>query len=204
MREAAILSTARTGIGKAYRGAFNDTEAPALTAHVVKAAIARAGVDPARIDDVYLGVGNQWGTHGYNLGRLTVQAAGLPDAVAGFSLDRKCSSGLNALALAARGVMCNEIDCAVTGGAESISLTVNKHAPTFRNRSKLVIEHDPHAYMTMIETAEVVAERYQISREDQDAFGARSQQASSLTKSYRSRLRRRCSTKKAMNWARKR
>jgi acetyl-CoA C-acetyltransferase len=176
MREAAIVSTARTGVGKAYRGAFNDTEAPVLSAHVVNAAIERAGIDPARVDDVYLGVGNHWGTQSYNLGRLTVHASVLPDTTCGFTLDRKCSSGLNAVALAARAIICNEVDVAVAGGMESISLTLNKHAPAYRNRSELVREHDPYAYMAMIETAEIVAERYGVSREDQDRFAALSQQ----------------------------
>ncbi|WP_428334469.1 acetyl-CoA C-acyltransferase [Novosphingobium sp.] len=176
MREAAIISTARTAIGKAYRGAFNDTEAPVLAAHVVDAAIARAGIDPARVDDVYLGVGNHWNTQSYNLGRLTVHGSVLPDTTGGFTMDRKCSSGLNAVAFAARGIMTNEIDVAIAGGMESISLTLNKHAPAYRNRSQFVIDHDPYAYMAMIETAEVVAERYGISREDQDHFAAQSQQ----------------------------
>ena len=176
MREAAIVSTARTGVGKAYRGAFNDTEAPALSAHVVNAALDRAGIDPARVDDVYLGVGNHWNTQSYNLGRLTVHASNLPDTTGGFTLDRKCSSGLNAIGLAARGIMCNEIDVAVAGGMESISLTLNKHAPQFRNRSEFVKAQDPYAYMAMIETAEIVAERYGVSREAQDHFAALSQQ----------------------------
>ena len=176
MREAAIVSTARTGVGKAYRGAFNDTEAPVLSSHVVNAAIERAGIDPARIDDVYLGVGNHWNTQSYNLGRLTVHGSVLPDTVGGFTLDRKCSSGLNAIALAARGIIANEIDVAVAGGMESVSLTIGKHAPTYRNRSEFIKAADPYAYMVMIETAEVVAERYGISREDQDAFAALSQQ----------------------------
>ncbi|RYY26696.1 MAG: acetyl-CoA C-acyltransferase [Sphingomonadales bacterium] len=176
MREAAIISTARTGVGKAYRGAFNDTEAPVLSAHVVNAAIARAGIDPARVDDVYLGVGNHWNTQSYNLGRLTVHGSVLPDETSGFTLDRKCSSGLNAIALAARGIMADEIDVAIAGGMESISLTLNKHAPAFRNRSEFVKAHDPHAYMVMIETAEIVADRYGVTREDQDRFAATSQQ----------------------------
>ena len=176
MREAAIVSTARTGVGKAYRGAFNDTEAPVMSAHVVNAAIARAGIDPARVDDVYLGVGNHWNTQSYNLGRLTVHASVLPDTTAGFTLDRKCSSGLNAIALAARGIIADEIDVAVAGGMESISLTINKHAPAFRNRSDFVKSQDAHAYMVMIETAELVADRYGVSREDQDRFAALSQQ----------------------------
>lgn len=176
MRDAAIVSTARTGVGKAYRGAFNDTEAPVLSAHVVNAAVQRAGIDPARVDDVYLGVGNHWNTQSYNLGRLTVHGSVLPDTTGGFTLDRKCSSGLNAIALAARGIMCNEIDVAVAGGMESISLTINKHAPQFRNRSEFIKAADPYAYMVMIETAEIVAERYGVSREDQDRFAALSQQ----------------------------
>lgn len=176
MREAVIVSTARTGIGKAYRGAFNDTEAPVLAAHVVNAALSRARIDPARVDDLYLGCGNHWGTQSYNLGRLAVHASVLPDTTSGFTLDRKCSSGLNAIALAARAIMCNEIDVAVAGGVESISLTLNKHIPAYRNRSKAVLAADPRAYMQMIETAEIVAERYGISREAQDEFAVLSQQ----------------------------
>ena len=139
MREAAIVATARTAIGRAYRGAFNDTEAPVMSAHVVNAVLERSGVDPARVDDVYLGVGTQAGTQSYNLGRLTVHASRLPNSVGGFALDRKCSSGLNALALAARGIRCDEFDVAIAGGMESISLTLNKHAMTWRNRSQAVI-----------------------------------------------------------------
>ena len=176
MREAAIVSTARTGVGKAYRGFFNDTEAPVISGHVVDAAVARAGIDPARIDDVYLGVGNHWGTQSYNLGRLTSHVSKVPDETAGFTLDRKCGSGLTAIALAARGIIADEIDVAVAGGMESISLTLNRHAPAYRNRSELVKQHDPYAYMAMIETAELVAERYGVSREDQDHFAAQSQQ----------------------------
>lgn len=176
MREAAIISTARTAIGKAYRGAFNDTEAPVLGAHVANAALDRAGIDPARVDDVYLGCGNHWNTQSYNLGRLTVHASNLPNITAGFTLDRKCSSGLNAIALAARAIRCDEVDVALAGGLETISMTLNKNAPAWRNRSTAVIAADPYAYMAMIETAEIVAERYGISREDQDEFSAQSQQ----------------------------
>jgi acetyl-CoA C-acetyltransferase len=172
MREAAIISTARTGVGRAYKGALNDTEAPALAAHVVNAVIRRSGIDPGRIDDLYMGCANQWGTHSYNLGRLAVQAAGLPDTVAGITLDRKCSSGLNALALAARGIIADEFDVAIAAGVESISLTVNPQVQNFRNRSDAVKAHDPHAYMAMIETAEIVADRYGVTREDQDALAA--------------------------------
>ncbi|MEY4159959.1 MAG: hypothetical protein RLZZ136_580 [Pseudomonadota bacterium] len=184
MREAAIVSTARTGIAKAYRGAFNDTEAPVLSAHVVNAALDRAGIDPARVDDVYLGCGNHWGTQSYNLGRLTVHASRLPNTVGGFTLDRKCSSGLNAIALAARAIVCDEIDVAVAGGVETISLTIGKHIPTFRNRSEAVIAADPYAYMAMLETAEVVAQRYGINREDQDRFAAQSQQRAGAAQTH--------------------
>jgi acetyl-CoA C-acetyltransferase len=176
MREAAIVATARTGIGKAYRGAFNDTEAPVMTAHVVDAVLERSGIDPARVDDVYLGCGNHWNTQSYNLGRLTVHASKLPNSVGGFTLDRKCSSGLNAMALAARGIRSDEIDVAIAGGVESISLTLGSFAPNYRNRSQAVIAADPYAYMAMIETAEIVADRYGITREQQDAFSAQSQQ----------------------------
>jgi acetyl-CoA C-acetyltransferase len=174
MREAAIVSTARTGIGKAYRGAFNATEAPVLAAHVMNAAVERAGIDPARIDDIFWGVGNQWGTQGGNAGRMAVFAAGLPQSVPAFTLDRKCGSGLTALALAARSIIAGDIDVALSGGMESISLTVTKDAPRFANQS--VLANEPHAYMPMIETAEIVAERYSISRERQDAYAAQSQQ----------------------------
>jgi len=174
MREAAIVATARTAIGRAHKGAFNDTDAPALTAHVVKALIARTGLDPARIDDVILGVGTQWGTQGGNLARTAIFAAGLPESIPGTTLDRKCGSGLTALAFAARGIMTGEMDVALAGGAESISLTRNSHAPTYRAQPRVVLDAKPHAYMAMIETAELVAERYGISREAQDEISAES------------------------------
>jgi acetyl-CoA C-acetyltransferase len=183
MREAAIIATARTAIGKAYRGAFNDTEAPVLSAHVVDAVLDRSGIDPARVDDVYLGCGNHWNTQSYNLGRLTVHASQLPNTTGGFTLDRKCSSGLNSLALAARAIRSDEVDVAVSGGVESISLTLGSFTPAYRNRSEAVIAADPYAYMAMIETAEIVAERYGVSREDQDAFAAQSQQRAGAAQS---------------------
>ncbi|MDB5695155.1 MAG: acetyl-CoA acetyltransferase [Sphingomonas bacterium] len=174
MREAAIVSTARTGIGKAYRGAFNATEAPALAGHVMAAAVERAGIDPARIDDVFWGVGNQWGTQGGNAGRMAIFAGGLPHSVPAFTLDRKCGSGLTAVALAARSIIAGDIDVALAGGMESISFTVTKDAPRYVNQS--VLAREPAAYIPMIETAEIVAERYGISRQAQDEYGAQSQQ----------------------------
>ena len=175
MREAVIVSTARTPVGRAYRGALNDTDPTALGAHALRNAVERAGIDPARIDDVFMGAGNQWGPQGFNVGRLTVHAAGLPQSVAAFSLDRKCGSGLTALALAARSIMVDDIDVAVAAGVESISLTVNEHRPTWRARNESVIAVEPTAYIPMIETAEIVAERYGISRHAQDSFAAESQ-----------------------------
>ena len=174
MREAAIVATARTGIGKAYRGAFNATEAPALAGHVMQAAVERAGIDPARIDDVFWGVGNQWGTQGGNAGRMAIFAGGLPHSVPAFTLDRKCGSGLTAVALAARSIIAGDIDVALAGGMESISFTVTKDAPRYVNGSVTVKE--PAAYIPMIETAEIVAERYGISRQSQDEYAAMSQQ----------------------------
>ena len=176
MREAAIVATARTPIGKAHRGAFNDTDAPVLSAHVINAAIARAGIDPARIDDLIWGCGVQWGTSGSNLARMSIFAAGLPTSIPGVSVDRKCASSLTALALAARTIIASEAEVMVSGGAESISLTRNAHAPTFRAQVGAALNHEPHAYMAMVETAEIVADRYGISREAQDDFAASSQQ----------------------------
>lgn len=176
MREAAIVSTARTPIGKAYRGAFNATGAPELASHVMNAAVARAGIDPARIDDVFYGAGGQWGTQGYNLGRMAVLAAGFPQSVPAFTLDRKCASGLTAVALAARSIISNDIDVALAGGAESISLTLVPGQPRMIVESPAVLAADPFSYMAMIETAEIVAERYSISREAQDIFSATSHQ----------------------------
>ncbi|MXP24673.1 acetyl-CoA C-acyltransferase [Altererythrobacter indicus] len=176
MREAAIVSTARTGVARAFKGALNDTDAPEFTGHVMKAAIERAGIDPKRIDDVLIGVGTQFGTQGSNLARTAIFAAGLPISLPGTTLDRKCGSGLTTLAFAARGIMANDMDVALTGGAESITHTRNQHTPTYRAQPKAVLDRQPHAYMAMIETAEIVADKYGISREQQDAIAAISHQ----------------------------
>lgn len=174
MREAVIVSTARTGVGKAGRGYFNDTEAPVLGAHVMNAAIERAGIDPERIDDVIFGAGNEWGTQAGNLARMCVFAAGLPISLPAFTLDRKCGSGLTALALAARSIIAGDMDVALAGGMESLSLTPGQAGVPVRNAS--VLDKQPYAYMPMIETAEIVADRYGISREAQDEYAAQSQQ----------------------------
>jgi acetyl-CoA C-acetyltransferase len=176
MREAVIVSTARTGLAKSFRGGFNDTEAPAMGGHVVRAAIARAGIDPAEVDDCIFGAAAQQGTQAYNIGRLSGIAGGLPDTVAGMSIERQCSSGLMSIATAAKSIMCNEYDIAVAGGVESISLVQTKHKNAYRNVSKTVTDLDPTAYMPMLETAEVVSERYNISREAQDIYSLQSQQ----------------------------
>ena len=174
MREAAIVSTARTPIARAFKGAFNDTDAPRLAAHAINAAIARAGIDPVRIDDIAYGVASQFGTQGNNLGRTATFAAKLPFSVPATTMDRKCGSGLTAVAFAARGIIAGDLDVAVAGGAESVTHTRNAHTPTYRTQPAEVIEGAAHAYMAMIETAELVAERYGVSREAQDEFAAES------------------------------
>ncbi len=176
MREALIVSTARTPIGKAYRGAFNDAEAPLLSGHAVREAVRRAGIDPARVEDVIMGCAAQQGTQGYNIGRLTAAAAGLPVSVAGMSLDRQCASGLMAIATAAKQIIDDGMEVAVGGGVESISLTQTKHKNSYRSVSQAVLAESPHMYIAMIETAELVAERYGVSREAQDAYAFQSQQ----------------------------
>ncbi|WP_225008844.1 thiolase family protein [Novosphingobium percolationis] len=174
MREAVIVSTARTGVARAFKGAFNNTDAPRMTAHVMNAAIERAGIDPARIEDAAIGVGTQWGTQGSNLARTAIFAAGLPLSIPGTTLDRKCGSGLTTLAYIARAIIAGDIEAGLAGGAESITHTRNAHTPTYRAQPAEVLAGAPHAYMAMIETAEIVAERYGISREAQDEFSVES------------------------------
>ncbi|QPZ92377.1 acetyl-CoA C-acyltransferase [Thioclava electrotropha] len=172
MRDAVIVSTARTPIGKAYRGAFNNLEGPALAAHAVRAAVSRAGLEGSEIADAIFGSALTQGSTGVNVARHIAQASGLPDSVAGVTLDRQCASGLNAIATAAHGVMTGEMDVALAGGLDSISLVQNEHWNGYRYRSPGV----PDAYyMSMIETAEVVAERYGVTREAQDAYALQSQ-----------------------------
>lgn len=183
MKEAVIVSTARTPIGKAFRGAFNDTEAPTLGGHVVREVVRRAGIEPGEVDDVIIGAAAQQGTQSYNLGRLCAIAGGLPASVAGMAIERQCSSGLMSIAWAAKSIVCDEIDIAVAGGLESISLVQNKHKNLYRNQSNAVLELDPTAYIPMIETAEIVAARYGISREAQDEYSYHSQMRTALAQS---------------------
>jgi acetyl-CoA C-acetyltransferase len=175
LREAVIVSVARTPVAKAFRGAYNDTEAPVLSGHVARAAIERAKVDPGEVEDIILGCSAQQGTQGYNIGRLTAAAAGLPTSVSGMTIDRMCSSGLMAIATGAKQIMVDGMDVVVAGGVESISLTQNKHKNSYRSRSQAVLAHWPHEYMAMIETAEIVAKKYGVSRERQDEFSLASQ-----------------------------
>ncbi|RZV48954.1 MAG: acetyl-CoA C-acyltransferase, partial [Pseudomonadales bacterium] len=153
-----------------------DTEAPAMGGHVVRAAVERAGIEPQQVEDVLMGAAAQQGTQAYNLGRLCAVAGGLPDTTSGMTMDRQCSSGLMTIATAAKSIMCNEYDVAVAGGLESISLVQNKHKNSYRNVSKAVLAQSPEAYIQMIETAEVVSDRYSISREAQDEYSLQSQQ----------------------------
>ena len=176
MQEAVIVSTARTPIGRAFRGAFNDTEAPVLGGHVIRAALERAKVDGAEVDDVSLGIAAQQGNQGYNLGRLCTYTAGLPESVGGMTIDRMCASGLVAIASGAKSIMTGEHRIAVAGGLESISLVQNKHKNAYRAQSASVLSVAPTAYIQMIETAELVSQRYGISRAAQDAYSLQSQQ----------------------------
>jgi acetyl-CoA C-acetyltransferase len=176
MREAVIVSTARTPIGKAYRGAFNDLDAPSLAGHVINEAVARAGVDPSEVEDCLMGAAMQQGSTGYNVGRLAALAGGLPTTVAGMSIDRQCASGMMAIATAAKQVIADNMNIIVGGGLESISLVQNEHRNSYRAEDPNLVSKHPNIYMAMLDTAETVANRYQISREAQDAYGLQSQQ----------------------------
>ncbi len=175
MREAVIVSTARTPIGKAYRGAFNDTSGPALGGHAIKHAVERSGVDPAEIDDVVMGCAMQQGTTGRNPGRNCAIRAGLPTTIAGMSMDRQCASGMMAIATAAKQIIADGMTVTVGGGLESISLVQNDKMNNFRAADEWTLEHQPALYMSMLETAEIVADRYGVSREAQDEYAAQSQ-----------------------------
>ncbi len=176
MREAAIVSVARTPIGKAYRGVFNDTQPQTLAGHAIAAAVDRAGVDPAEIEDVLLGCALQEGASGLNIARQAAVRAGLPVTVPGSTIDRQCSSGLMAIAQAARQVIFEHQTVAVGGGVESISLVQNEHQRRDRMVDPWIKEHQPDIYWPMLQTAELVAERYGVTREQQDEMGFISQQ----------------------------
>ncbi len=173
MRDAVIVSTARTPIGKAYRGAFNNLEAPSLAAPAVKAALERAGLRGAEVEEAIFGSALTQGSSGVNVARHVALAADLPDSVAAATVDRQCASGLNAIAIASHMVACEGVDVALAGGLESISLVQNEHWNGFRYRDPSV---DDSYYMSMLDTAEVVAKRYGVSRDAQDAYALQSQQ----------------------------
>ncbi len=175
MREALIVSTARTPIGKAYSGAFNATTAPTLLGLTIKEAVVRAEIDLQEIDDVIIGCAMQQGTTSPNIGRLGALAAGLPVSVSGMSIDRQCASGMMAIATAAKQIVCDGMEVAIGGGVESISLVQNSHMNTYQMIDKQLIQLRPAIYMPMLETAEIVAKRYKISREKQDEYAYQSQ-----------------------------
>ena len=176
MKEAVIVATARTPIGKAYRGGFNDLNTATLGAAAVSAAVKRAGVDPADVDDVIMGAATQQGASGGNIARQIALRAGLPTTVSGMSIDRQCSSGLMAVATAAKQIIVDGMSVVVGGGVESISLTQNDKVNTYRSMDEQLLAMHPNLYMPMLQTAEVVAKRYNISREAMDEYGAQSQQ----------------------------
>lgn len=176
MREAVIVSTARTPIGKAYRGAFNDTQAQELAGHAISHAVSRAGIDGAEVDDVVLGAALQQGSTGSNIARQAALRAGLPDSVAGMSVDRQCASGLMAIATAAKQIIHDGMEVAIGGGVESISLVQNEKMNTHRLKDPWLVENVPDLYMPMLHTAEVVAERYGVTRDQQDEYALSSQQ----------------------------
>ncbi|GER05829.1 acetyl-CoA acetyltransferase [Iodidimonas muriae] len=174
MHDAVIVSTARTAIGKAFRGAFNNTPSPTLAGHVIAKAVERAGIDPGEVEDVILGAALQQGVQAPNIGRLAALRAGLPTHVPGMSVDRQCASGLMAIATAAKQVLFDGQKIAVGGGVDSISMVQNEKFRVEPDPSLVAMR--PATYMPMIDTAEVVAQRYGISREEQDAYALSSQQ----------------------------
>ena len=176
MRSAVIVSTARTPIGKAFRGAFNETQPQALAGHAIAEAVKRARVDPAEIDDVIIGAAIQQGAQGFNIARQSALRAGLPDSVPAMSLDRQCSSGMMAIATAAKEIIDDGMQIAIGGGVESVSFVQGDKMVRTRGDDPELMARIPALYMTMIETAEIVADRYQVSREAQDEFALRSQQ----------------------------
>ena len=165
MREAVIVSTARTPIGKAYRGAFNATHGATLGAHVLQHAVQRAGIDPAEVEEVIMGVGRPEGATGGNIARQVALRAGFPVSTTGLTVSRHCASGLQAIAVAAQRVIVDQVPILVAGGMESISLTVNEKANRFMTQDAWLLANKPSVYDTMIQTAETVAKRYNISRD---------------------------------------
>ncbi len=176
MREAVIVSTARSPIGKAYRGSFNNTEAPTLGGHAIRHAVKRAGLEPGEVEDVIMGCALPQGSQGSNIARTSALSAGLPVSVAAMTVDRQCSSGMMAIATAAKSIISDGIDIMVGGGLESVSVVQNEHMNTYRAVDPRLVAMHEHVYMPMLDTAEVVARRYDISRKAQDEYALQSQQ----------------------------
>ena len=176
MREAAIVSTARTPIAKAFTGAFNDLEAPTMLGLPIREAVRRAGVDPGEINDCVIGCAMQQGTQTFNLGRLGAMAAGLPTTVSGMTMDRQCSSGMMAIATAAKQIILDGMQVCVAGGMETISLVQNKQFNASRIPDPRLLKLHPDVHMPMLQTAEVVAYRYGVTRDRCDEYALQSQQ----------------------------
>jgi acetyl-CoA acetyltransferase family protein len=174
MRDAVIVSTARTPIGRAYRGAFNNLPSQSLAAHSIRAAVERAGIDPGEVQDVVFGAALQQGHQAGNIARQALLRAGLPVTVSGMSVDRQCASGLMAIATAAKEIVVDNMDVAIGGGVESISLVQTPQMRVAPDPELLAMHKD--IYMPMLQTAEVVAKRYGISRDAQDEYALQSQQ----------------------------
>jgi acetyl-CoA C-acetyltransferase len=175
MQDAAIVSYARTPIGKAFKGMFKATHGATLGAHVIRHAVQRAGLPGEAVDDVILGCAFPEGANGFNLGRVSALAAGLPDQVSGATVNRYCSSGLQAIAMAAQAIQTGQLRVAVAGGSESVSC-VREHTNKHMREEPWLQEHRPQVYMPMLETAENVAARYGIGRQQQDEYALASQQ----------------------------
>ena len=176
MKEAVIVSTARTPIGKAYRGGFNNLQTPTMGAHAIRAAVERAGIEGDRVEDCIMGAALTQGTSGMNIGRNAALRAGLPVTVSGMTIDRQCSSGLMAVATAAKQVMYDGMDVVVGGGLDSISLVQNEHMNGHRLVDNELVAMQKDIYMPMLQTAEVVAARYGVSRDAMDEYGFESQE----------------------------
>jgi acetyl-CoA C-acetyltransferase len=176
MREAVIVSTARTPIGKAYRGAFNNTHGATLTGHAIAHAVERAGVEGGEVEDVIIGCGLPEGATGHNMARLSAVRAGLPVSTAATTINRFCSSGLQAISSAAHRIIVDQVDVAVAGGVEQVSLVQNEHMNHYKAKEDWLMEHKPDLWIPMIDTADIVSERYGVSRAEQDAYALQSQQ----------------------------
>ena len=176
MPDAVIVSTARTPIGRAYRGAFNNTHGATLGGHVISHAVKRAGLEPGEVEDVILGCALPEGATGQNIARQAALRGGLPVTTSGATVNRFCSSGLQAISIAAQRILVDRVPIMVAGGLESVSLVQNEHFNNYRIHEAWMDEHKPEVYMPMLETAEVVAKRYYITREAQDEYALVSQQ----------------------------